>query len=230
MFTSIDSFRHALTHALTQPAGRVSRVGRRMGAGVAAVAFCAMLPSPAAAQPTLVPPVVESAAAVVETGLQDVVPAGIAATDDPLGDDTSAQTSPEDDKDLSEVALSARAARVRIVTRRVMGVAAAQTGAPYVYGASGPNAFDCSGLTSFVYRVAAGRNLPHSSAAQAGVTQRISRAAARPGDLVFFHGSGGIYHVGIFAGGNSLIHASKPGVPVGRAQIWSKAVSFGRVR
>ena len=111
-----------------------------------------------------------------------------------------------------------------------MGVAAAQTGDPYVYGAAGPNAFDCSGLTSFVYRVAAGKSLPHSSSAQKGATQSISRAAARPGDLVFFHGSGGIYHVGIFAGGNSLIHASKPGTPVSRARIWTSAVSFGRVR
>jgi cell wall-associated NlpC family hydrolase len=136
-----------------------------------------------------------------------------------------------DVKDAPKDALGSSVSERRApMAARVMNVAAAQAGDRYQYGASGPNAFDCSGLTSFVYRVAAGKSLPHSSSAQAGVTQRISRAAARPGDLVFFHSGSGIYHVAIFAGGNSIIHASKPGVPVGRAQIWTSAVSFGRVR
>lgn len=230
MFTSsIRSFRHALT----QPAGRVGRVGRRTGAVVAAVAFCATLPSPAAAQPTLTTPA--SAGVVAATGQfpasPEAVPAGIASTEDSTAGVKPRKPGASSAFSSGSVEVRMRAARAMPVRpARVMGVAAAQTGDPYVYGAAGPNAFDCSGLTSFVYRVAAGRHLPRTSTAQYGATQRVSRGAARPGDLVFFHGSGGIYHVALFAGGNSVIHASKPGVPVTRAQIWTRAVSFGRVR
>lgn len=113
---------------------------------------------------------------------------------------------------------------------RVVAVAAAQSGDPYVYGGVGPSVFDCSGLTAFAYRVGAGKNLPHSSSAQRSMTAHISAAEARPGDLVFFHNGGGVYHVAVYAGEHSIIHASQPGVPVGRAQIWTSAVSYGRVR
>lgn len=229
MFTSsIRSFRHALT----QPDGRVGRVGRRSGAAVAAVAFCATLPSPAAAQPTLTTPA--SVGVVAATGQfsasPETVPAGIASADT-TADVKAPKPGASSASSSGSVEVRMRAARAMPVRpARVMGVAAAQTGDPYVYGAAGPNAFDCSGLTSYVYRVAAGRHLPRTSTAQYGATQRVSRGAARRGDLVFFHGSGGIYHVALFAGGNSVIHASKPGVPVTRAQIWTRAVSFGRVR
>ncbi len=102
-------------------------------------------------------------------------------------------------------------------------------GSPYAYGATGPNRFDCSGLTRWVYsRV--GKSLPHSSSAQAGKVKRISRSNARRGDLVFFYGSGGIYHVGIYAGRWTIWHASVPGTPVQRSRIWSGNVFFGRVR
>lgn len=243
MFTSsMSSFRHARNQVLTRSMRRSEgRGGGRMGSVVAALAVAAALTSlasPAAAEPGLSEG--EAGAAVfapeatiapAQVGV-DAIPSADSSAEGLesfLGDITSGdQTRGHEWGQV--LAKQARAARRPVAPGRVMGVAAAQAGDRYVYGAVGPNAFDCSGLTSFVYRVAAGRILPHSSAAQAGVTQRITRAAARPGDLVFFHGPSGIYHVGIFAGGNSLIHASKPGVPVGRAQIWSSAVSFGRVR
>jgi cell wall-associated NlpC family hydrolase len=112
---------------------------------------------------------------------------------------------------------------------RVLRVARAQNGDRYVYGGSGPNAFDCSGLTSYVYRLATRRHLPHSSSAQQGRTRRISAAAARPGDLVFFHGHGRVYHVGIYAGHHTVIHAPYPGQRVKRERIWTSAVTYGRV-
>jgi len=107
--------------------------------------------------------------------------------------------------------------------------AMAQVGKAYVYGAAGPNAFDCSGLTSYVYRVATRKRLPHSSSAQQGRTRRISAAAARPGDLVFFHGRGGVYHVAIYAGRHTVIHAPYSGQRVKRERIWTSAVTYGRV-
>lgn len=116
---------------------------------------------------------------------------------------------------------------------RVVRSAAAQAGDPYRYGASGPNAFDCSGLTSFAYRVGAHKTIPRTSSAQRAATRRISAADARRGDLVFFHNSGGVYHVGIYAGviggARTVWHAPKPGSKVHRARIWTSAVSYGRV-
>jgi cell wall-associated NlpC family hydrolase len=113
---------------------------------------------------------------------------------------------------------------------RVLRVAGAQTGDRYRYGAEGPNSFDCSGLTSYVYRRATGRHLPHNSAAQARVTRRIPARAARPGDLVFFHDGSHVYHVGIYIGHHRIIHAPYPGQRVKRERIWTSAVSYGRVR
>jgi cell wall-associated NlpC family hydrolase len=112
---------------------------------------------------------------------------------------------------------------------RVLRVARAQTGDRYVYGGAGPNSFDCSGLTSYVYRIAMRKHLPHSSSAQQGRTRRISAASARPGDLVFFHKGGHVYHVAIYAGRHTVIHAPYPGQRVKRERIWTSAVTYGRV-
>ena len=113
---------------------------------------------------------------------------------------------------------------------RVLRVAGAQTGDRYRYGAAGPDSFDCSGLTSYVYRRATGRHLPHNSAAQQHATRRIPARAARPGDLVFFHDGGHVYHVGIYIGHHRIIHAPYPGQRVKRERIWTSAVTYGRVR
>lgn len=112
---------------------------------------------------------------------------------------------------------------------RVLRIATAQTGDRYAYGAAGPSAFDCSGLTSYVYRLATGKRLPHSSSAQQGSTHRVSAASARPGDLVFFHDGGHVYHVAIYAGHHTIIHAPYPGQRVKRERIWTSAVTYGRV-
>jgi len=112
---------------------------------------------------------------------------------------------------------------------RVLRVARHQLGDRYRYGAIGPNAFDCSGLTAYAYRKATGKHLPHNSSAQRGHTRRISARAARPGDLVFFHHGGHIYHVAIYAGHHTVIHAPYPGQRVKRERIWTSAVTYGRV-
>ncbi len=91
----------------------------------------------------------------------------------------------------------------------VVGIAMSKLGAPYQWAADGPNSFDCSGFTMWVYRQV-GVSLPHSSRAQYDVGQRVSRANLKPGDLVFF-GRSRIHHVGIYVGGNQYIHAPNTG-------------------
>lgn len=80
-------------------------------------------------------------------------------------------------------------------------------GVPYVWGASGPGAFDCSGFTAYVYR-AYGVSLPHYTGSQFAMGSSVSRANLSAGDLVFFNTVGSISHVGIYIGGGTFIHAS----------------------
>lgn len=84
-------------------------------------------------------------------------------------------------------------------------------GTPYVYGATGPSSFDCSGFTSYVYSNAAGIGIGRTTWDQAGVGQAVSYNELQPGDLVFTYDLG---HVGIYVGGGSYIHAPQPGESV----------------
>ncbi|WP_405587608.1 NlpC/P60 family protein [Streptomyces sp. NBC_01092] len=87
----------------------------------------------------------------------------------------------------------------------------AKLGSPYVWGATGPNAFDCSGLTQAAYR-SAGLSLPRTTYAQIDAGRRVSRSELLPGDLVFFYS--GISHVGLYIGNGQMIHAPNPSAPV----------------
>jgi cell wall-associated NlpC family hydrolase len=89
--------------------------------------------------------------------------------------------------------------------------ALAQLGDMYGVGASGPDTFDCSGLTMYAY-AAAGITLPHSSRAQSTMGVPVSRAELQPGDLVFFYSP--VSHVGIYIGNGQMVHASVTGKPV----------------
>lgn len=89
-------------------------------------------------------------------------------------------------------------------------------GSPYVWGATGPDAFDCSGLTQAAYR-SAGISLPRTTYAQIDAGRRVSRSELRPGDLVFFYS--GISHVGIYVGNGRMIHAPNPSAPIRVAPI-----------
>ncbi|MFF7792051.1 NlpC/P60 family protein [Streptomyces sp. NPDC007991] len=84
-------------------------------------------------------------------------------------------------------------------------------GSPYVWGATGPNAFDCSGLVQAAYR-SAGISLPRTTYSQIDAGRRVSRSELLPGDLVFFYA--GISHVGIYVGNGRMIHAPNPSAPV----------------
>ncbi|MEU2546472.1 NlpC/P60 family protein [Streptomyces roseolus] len=97
-----------------------------------------------------------------------------------------------------------------------LSFARAQLGKPYVWGATGPSAYDCSGLTQAAWR-AAGVSLPRTTYTQINAGRRVSRSELAPGDLVFFYS--GISHVGLYIGGGQMIHAPRPGAPVRIAPI-----------
>jgi cell wall-associated NlpC family hydrolase len=97
------------------------------------------------------------------------------------------------------------------IVAAAISAALAQKGKPYVYGASGPGGFDCSGLTMYAY-AAAGISLPHSSAAQSRLGTAVSRSELQPGDLVYFYSP--VSHVGLYIGNGMMVHARTFGQPV----------------
>lgn len=124
--------------------------------------------------------------------------------------------------------------RDMIVTRSVidrpLGAAEAlkiakyQVGDRYISGGTGPDAFDCSGLIQYSYRHATGRSLPHSSTAIRDLGRRISRADARPGDLVWVPG-----HIAFYAGNGRVVEAANPRVDVVYRTMWQSSPVFIRL-
>lgn len=110
----------------------------------------------------------------------------------------------------------------------VVGIAMSKLGSPYRWAASGPDAFDCSGFTMWCYKQV-GVSLPHSSAAQISVGQRVSRANLMPGDLVFF-GRSRIHHVGIYVGGGNFIHSPNTGDVVKVSSLDARSDYVGACR
>ncbi|HEY8533805.1 MAG TPA: NlpC/P60 family protein [Micromonospora sp.] len=104
----------------------------------------------------------------------------------------------------------------------VVKTACAQIGKPYVWGAAGPDAFDCSGLTQYAW-AAAGVHLTHYTGAQWNEGTPVSRSEARPGDLVFFRAD--LSHVGIYVGNNLMVHAPNAGDRVRMASIDSMPIA-----
>jgi len=92
-----------------------------------------------------------------------------------------------------------------------MNRALSKVGSPYRWGATGPNAFDCSGLVTWAYK-SSGVSLPRTSQAMSRVGTPVSRTELRPGDLVFFYRP--VSHVGIYIGDGKIVHASSRKNPV----------------
>jgi len=92
-----------------------------------------------------------------------------------------------------------------------MNRALSKVGSPYRWGATGPNAFDCSGLVTWAYK-SSGVSLPRTSQAMSRVGAPVSRTELRPGDLVFFYRP--VSHVGIYVGDGKIVHASSRKNPV----------------
>ncbi|REE62844.1 cell wall-associated NlpC family hydrolase [Streptomyces sp. 3212.3] len=100
---------------------------------------------------------------------------------------------------------------------KALAYARAQVGKPYVWGATGPDSYDCSGLTQAAWK-AAGVSLPRTTYDQVDAGTTVPLADAQPGDLIFFYDD--ISHVGIYIGDGMMIHAPKPGAYVREESIY----------
>ncbi|MEV0369987.1 NlpC/P60 family protein [Streptomyces sp. NPDC050636] len=109
---------------------------------------------------------------------------------------------------------------------KALAFARAQIGKPYVWGATGPSSYDCSGLTQGAWK-AAGVDLPRTTWDQVKVGERVATKDLQPGDLVFFYDD--ISHVGMYIGGGKMIHAPKPGAYVREESIYYMPI-YGSVR
>ncbi|MFE3947061.1 NlpC/P60 family protein [Streptomyces sp. NPDC059118] len=109
---------------------------------------------------------------------------------------------------------------------QALAFARAQIGKPYVWGATGPASYDCSGLTQAAWK-SAGVDIPRTTWDQVKTGTRVATADLRPGDLVFFYDD--ISHVGIYKGDGMMIHAPKPGANVREESIYYMPV-YGSVR
>lgn len=118
--------------------------------------------------------------------------------------------------------------------RKAKRVAMKQVGDRYRYGAEGPHRFDCSGLVHYAFRKAGYDRIPRTSSAQAGHARRIKKSNLRRGDLMFFHDSGGVYHVAIFVGWRDgrrrMVHAPYGGKRVHVAAPWTSRWYAGTLR
>ena len=130
---------------------------------------------------------------------------------------------------LGSLLVAAPAADAAVPGARVVAEASKHRGKPYVYGATGPSRFDCSGFTRYVYS-RLGKALPRTSTAQYRATRRIAKSGKQAGDLIFTRSRGGrIGHVGIYAGGGRFWVAPKAGDVVKLQRIYTSNYTVGRV-
>ncbi|MFD0632496.1 NlpC/P60 family protein [Catenulispora yoronensis] len=141
----------------------------------------------------------------------------VAAAD--LGPDSSGFTGESvDPATLAHPALPASSR-----ARTAIAAAYADLGKPYVFGAEGPDAFDCSGLIQRVWRQA-GVELPRTSSEQAEAGQRVPLSDIQPGDLVIYYS--GRNHIGMYVGDGKIIHAPHPGTQVRISPLMSMPVNM----
>lgn len=110
---------------------------------------------------------------------------------------------------------------------RIAQIAKEQKGDRYVLGATGPAAFDCSGLVQYAYKRATGKTLPRTSYQLASAVDRVKPKNRKVGDIVFYRGNG---HVGIYIGKGRVAHALNPGAGVlvqPTSEGWNRSMIYG---
>jgi len=154
----------------------------------------------------------EKAAAAEEllAELEDARAERRAAAAEPSRADSRPQPSPTDSSG-SQTPAEPSPAPVSGGAGTAVATALGQVGDAYAYGAAGPEAFDCSGLTMFAW-AAAGVSLPHSASMQAGMGVPVAYSDLQPGDLVFYYSP--ISHAGMYIGNGQLVHAANESAPV----------------
>ena len=219
--------RHAARRPIPAPRSEIKLRTQPVGAALtvtvlgAAAAVTAVVTPPVAIEATgELPPVQKAAPNPGPDTLTGLDPVAAPAPEQPtmqVSELVSGVTAEMDkitpavEKPYVTVAKSSPTASPAAMRKAAMSNALSKVGKPYRWGASGPNAFDCSGLVKWSF-AQAGRALPRTSKAQSTTGTAVSRANLQPGDLVFFYKP--ISHVGIYIGNGKVVHASRKGQPV----------------
>lgn len=141
---------------------------------------------------------------------------------------TAQSTTTQSTVTQSTVTQSTTGTSVSAKAAAVIALARQQVGKPYVYGAKGPNSFDCSGLMYYVFSHALGMNIGGWTGTQQYAGTRVNLSNLQPGDLLFWGNSGTPYHDALYIGNNQFIDAPKPGETVRVSTISSYFMpSFG---
>jgi cell wall-associated NlpC family hydrolase len=151
------------------------------------------------------------------TGLLTGAAASLAMTLAPAAPATAAESDP--------AASSSAETAPSPAARKAADSAKTQVGKAYQYGAAGPDSYDCSGLTQYVYREA-GIELPRSSKSQSEMGTPVARADLRPGDLVFFYEP--VSHVGIYVGDGQMVDAGTEETGVSQRSVDMEGYNFAR--
>lgn len=217
-----------------------SAVGRNAvvvaaGAGILASTFGAAAPAiaaPLADSPTKLSTVDISALSQQASAAVAAAPVVAVAADAQFGVEQAAVSVTPAPKVTARTTTTSTAARTTAATganipasangSTIVSIAARYVGVPYLSGGTTPDGMDCSGFTQYVY-AQVGISLPRTSSAQAAGGTVVSRANAQPGDLVYAPG-----HIGIYAGGNTMIDAPRPGKTIQFRAIWMSAPQFIR--
>ncbi|MFF3498719.1 NlpC/P60 family protein [Streptomyces sp. NPDC003247] len=153
----------------------------------------------------------EAARKAAELAEQQAAEAAAAQQESGGSSDTSASSG------TSSSSSAATDASYTTKAEKALAFARAQIGKPYVWGATGPESYDCSGLTQAAWK-AAGVTLPRTTYDQVDAGTTVSLADALPGDLIFFYDD--VSHVGIYIGNGMMIHAPKPGAYVREESVY----------
>ncbi|GAA5124004.1 C40 family peptidase [Alloalcanivorax gelatiniphagus] len=171
------------------------------------------------------------ALALAGLGLTASTMTALPATAAPGGGPSTRETAPVTSTAEARKPSAKRRVALRVLSAR--NTAMRQRGDAYAYGAAGPSRFDCSGLIHYSFR-RAGFAVPRTSSAQAGFARRVAKKDMRPGDLMFFHGSGGVYHAAIFLrwsrGHALMLHSPGSGQRVRVAVPWTSQWFGGTLR